>query len=97
MYLDHLLPNGDFHGEYRNCIKGKTIDTTQSGRWVLKDGKLTIIVGNDDGVPTLRMDIYTMQSLDDHIWKYRFDLTGFPYNAKRVDGGFKLPPCQLIS
>jgi hypothetical protein len=97
MYLDHLLPNGDFHGEYRNCVKGKTVDTTQSGRWMLKGDRLTIIIGNDDGMPTLRTDLYTMLSLEDRLWKYRFDPTAFLYSAKRVDGGFKLPPCQLVS
>ena len=59
MYLDHLLPNGDFHGEYRYCVKGKAFDSTQTGRWTLKGNRLTIMVGNADGHADIEARIST--------------------------------------
>ena len=31
MYLDHFLPNGEIHSQFRLCLKGQVRDSTEDG------------------------------------------------------------------
>ena len=31
MYLDHFLPNGEIHSQFRTCLKGQAHDSTEDG------------------------------------------------------------------
>ena len=42
MYIDRMRPDGSWRGEYRTCIKGKSSDQIQEGRWSLSGDTLAV-------------------------------------------------------
>lgn len=97
MYLDHLLPSGEFRGEYRTCRKGKAVDSTQQGWWEMKGDILSITILQVNGFSDPRVDTYKILSHSQNAQKYLYLPGRFEYNARRVDAKFKLPPCDLVS
>lgn len=97
MYIDRLRPNGDWRGEYRTCIKGKSQDTVQAGHWSLAGDTLSLSVETVNGIIVSRTDIYRMISHDAKTQKYVSLPSNFAYTPKRVPGSFKMPGCDLVS
>lgn len=97
MYLDHLLPSGEFRGEYRTCRKGKAVDSSQQGWWEMKGEILSITILQVNGFSNPRVDTYRILSHTPKTQRYVYLPGKFEYNARRVDAKFKLPPCDLVS
>ncbi len=59
MYLDHFLPNGELHSQFRACHNGKaTTNSTEDGSWSVAGNILTIHMEKHDGMPAPRVDVY---------------------------------------
>lgn len=97
MYIDRLSPNGDWRGEYRTCIKGKSRDSVQAGHWSLSGDMLSLSVETVDGIIASRTDMYRMVSHDAKTQKYVSLPSNFAYTPRRVPDSFKMPGCDLIS
>jgi len=97
MYLDKMLPNGEFRVHHRTCIKGKPFDQIATGRWSQSGNNFTIEIQTVNGQASPRTDMYRLVSLDAKSQRYVYLRTGFSYDAKRVPDSFKMPPCDLIS
>jgi hypothetical protein len=97
MYIDRLHPNGDWRGEYRTCIKGKSRDSIQTGHWSLSGDMLSLSVETVDGMIVSRTDIYRMLSHDAKTQKYVSLPMNFTYAPRRMPDSFKMPGCDLIS
>ena len=97
MYLDRMLPNGEFRVHHRTCIKGKAFDQIAAGRWSQSGNTFTIDIQTVNGEPSPRTDVYRLLSMDAKSQRYVYLRTNFAYDAKRVPSDFKMPPCDLIS
>lgn len=97
MYIDRLLANGDWRGEYRTCVKGKAEDMTQTGHWSLAGDMLSLDVETAGGVIVSRTDMYRMVSHDAKTQKYVSLPMNFTYTPRRVPDNFKMPGCDLVS
>jgi hypothetical protein len=97
MYIDRMRADGSWRGEYRACRHGKPFDQVQTGRWTLDGDQLLLHVETVDGVKAPRTDAYRMLAHDGRAQKYIALPSGFAYTPRRVDDGYQLPPCDLIS
>jgi hypothetical protein len=97
MWIAHMLPNGEFRAEFRACVKGKPLDQTNTGQWVLTGDTETISVITVDGLFSPRTDIYKILFQDGKKQTYRYVETGFVFNSRRVDDKFQMPSCESIS
>jgi len=97
MYLDHMLANGQIHSQFRTCLKGKADDSTEDGTWSVTGDILTIKVARHDGLAMPRTDTYRLTSVTARAFKDVYLPLNFPYDERRVDDGFKMPGCQLVS
>jgi len=97
MWLEQFLPNGDFRGHYRDCIKGKPADIYLTGQWSLSGDRETIEIATVNGVSQPRTDPYQLVSNDGRIWKYRYLPRDYIFTARRVDEKFQMPDCEAIS
>ncbi len=97
MYLDHMTADGRIHSDFRTCHKGKAVDETEDGNWAVADGILTITVLTHDGVFMPRIDTYKIVSFDGQLLREIYQRLNFAYQSKKVDAGFKMPPCDLTS
>jgi hypothetical protein len=97
MYLDRMFPDGTFRVHHRTCIKGKAFDQHAAGRWMKTAEGFTISIQTVNGEPNPRTDVYRLMSVDAHKQRYVYLPTNFAYEARRVPGDFKMPPCDLIS
>lgn len=98
MYIDRMLADGRWRGEYRTCIKGQAVDNqVQTGRWSLQDDILILQVDTVNGRPRPRTDAYKMLAHSDKAQKYLSLTYNFPYTPERVADDFKMPSCELTS
>jgi hypothetical protein len=97
MYIDRMRPDGRWRGEYRACLRGRPLDQVQTGRWTLDGDRLLLHVETVDGAPMPRTDVYRMLAHDGRSQKYAAQPSGFAYTPRRVDDGYKMPSCDLIS
>lgn len=97
MYIDRMRADGSWRGEYRACLRDKHVDQVQTGRWTLDGDRLLLHVDQVDGVHEPRDDLYRMVTHDTRAQKYIALSTGFAYTPRRVDDGYKMPSCDLIS
>ena len=97
MWLEQFLPNGEFRGAYRSCVKGKPLDMRQTGHWSLDGDRETIEILTVNGESHPRTDLYQLVSLEGPIWKYRSLPLGYVFTARRVDDNFELPSCEAVS
>lgn len=97
MWLEWFTADGNFHGLYRSCDRGKARDTTQAGRWSIQGDQETIQILTVNGMAASRTDPYKLVSYDGKKWVYRFLGNGFVFTAKRVDEKFEMPSCESIS
>jgi hypothetical protein len=97
MYLDHFLPGGQIHSQFRDCVKGKPVDSSEDGSWSVAGDMLTIRVAQHDGIPAPRTDTYRLTSVTARAFKDVYLPLNFPYDERRVDDKFEMPSCQLTS
>jgi hypothetical protein len=96
MYLDHMLPNGQIHSQFRTCHKGKAYDSTEDGAWSVAGNILTIRVTLHGGIPMPRTDTYRLVSVTAGQFKDVYLPLNFPYEERRVDDRFTMPGCELV-
>src|SRR5262249_19850638 len=97
MYIDHMLPNGEIHSNFRTCIKGKPQDDVEDGNWSVAGDILTISVISHNGQFAPRVDTYKIVSADGKSLREIFLRFNFAYTPKRVDAKFKMPSCEFVS
>ena len=97
MYIDRMRADGSWRGEYRTCVKGKTQDVVQEGRWALSGDILTLTVQIVDGNFLPRIDTYRMLQIGPTAQKYVELPMNFTYTPKRVADSFTMPRCDLVS
>lgn len=97
MYIDRMLADGQWRGEYRTCIKGKAHDQVQTGRWSLQGDILSLQVDTVNGQPMPRTDAYKMLAHSDKTQNYLSLSWNYPYTPVRVADGFEMPSCELVS
>jgi hypothetical protein len=97
MYLDHFLPNGEIHSQFRTCVKGKPTDSTEDGVWKVTGNTLVINVARHDGFPAPREDVYRLYLVTAQRFKETYLKLNFPFDERRVPEDFKMPSCELVS
>jgi len=97
MWVARMSANGEFHAQFRTCLKGQALDQFNSGNWTLAGDVETIVVSKINDDPVLRTDIYKILSHDAKTQTYRYLPTGFVYTSHRVADSFELPSCEAIS
>jgi hypothetical protein len=97
MYLDHFLPNGEIHSQFRTCVKGEAHDAAEDGTWKVTGNILTINVARHNGVPAPRQDVYRLDLVTPQRFKEVYLALNFPFDERRVAGDFKMPSCKLVS
>lgn len=97
MYIDRMLADGRWRGEYRTCIKGQASDQVQTGRWSLRGDILSLQVDTVNGRPMPHTDDYKMLAHDAKSQKYISLSWNYPYTPARVADGFEMPSCALTS
>lgn len=97
MWLAHMGGDGTFRAQFRACIRGKAVDSYQTGTWSLAGDIETIHLANVDGHPFVRVDVYRILKHSAQKQTYRYEATGFIYNSNRVGEKFEMPPCDLTS
>ena len=98
MYIDRMLADGRWRGEYRTCAQGKAIDDqVQTGRWSLQGDILSLQVETVNGRPMPRVDTYKMLAHSDKAQKYLSLSWNYPYTPTRVADNFEMPSCALTS
>jgi len=94
-YIDSYSADGTFHSEYRKCEKGQLIySQTQSGRWSVSNGVLTMNSQIVDGKPQRFDHSYTIESLTQNEFHARYHSPDYLFVEKRVPA-FEFPPCYL--
>ena len=97
MYIDRMRPDGSWRGEYRTCIKGKSSDQIQEGRWSLSGDTLILSVEFVDGRREPRVDNYKMLAHTATTQKYISLGFNFPYTPQKMAEDFQMPSCELTS
>lgn len=98
MYIDRMRPDGSWRGEYRTCIKGKSLDDqVQEGRWSLSGDTLILKVELVNGRREPRVDNYKMLAHTATTQKYISLGANFPYTPKKMADDFEMPSCELTS
>jgi hypothetical protein len=94
-YIDAYKADGTFNSEYRKCEKGKLVyQQTQSGKWSVADGVLTMHSDTINGKPERYDHFYTVESLTQNEFRVRFSMPDFLFVETRIPA-FEFPPCYL--
>ena len=96
LYIDRMRADGAFAVQFRTCRRGKARDLFQKGTWWFQDGTeyVQITLSNDRIV--LSETPYKILSRDGRHQTYS-EPSGFVFKSSRVDAGFVMPPCELVS
>jgi len=97
MYIDRMRADGSWRGEYRTCLKGKSSDQVQEGRWSLAGDMLILKVEMVDGHREGRTDNYKMLAHTATTPKYVSLGWNFPYTPQKMADDFQMPSCELTS
>lgn len=97
MYLDHFLPNGQIHSQFRTCVKGKAFDSSEDGVWKVTGNMLVIHVARHDGIAAPRTDVYRLDLVTPQRFKETYLALNFPFDERRVPDDYKMPSCELTS
>lgn len=97
MYLDHFLPNGEIHSQFRLCLKGQVRDSTEDGTWAVSGNILTIKVTRHNGQAAPREDVYRLDLVTPRRFKETYLALNFPFDERRVADDFQMPSCELVS
>ena len=94
-YIDYYHADGTFNSEYRKCDKGKlAYQQTQSGRWSVKNGVLTMSADTVNGKPDRFDHSYTIESLTQTEFRARYHNPDYLFVEARIPA-FEFPPCYL--
>jgi hypothetical protein len=94
-YIDAYHADGTFNSEYRKCEKGKLVyQQTQSGKWKVANGVLTMSADTVDGRPGRFDHSYTMESLTQTEFRARYHNPDYLFAETRIPA-FEFPPCYL--
>ena len=96
MWLAHVGADGAFAVQFRTCRKGKAGDLFQKGTWWFQDGTEYVQITLSDDRIVLRETPYKILSRDGRHQTYS-EPSGFIFRSSRVDAGFVMPPCELVS
>ena len=100
MWLAHVAADGAFAVQFRTCRKGqngnKARDLFQKGTWWFQDGTEYVQITLSDDRIVLRETPYKILSRDGRHQTYS-EPSGFVFRSSRVDAGFVMPPCELVS
>lgn len=96
MWLALASPDGDFEVQFRACRKGKPSDLFQKGKWWFQDGIETVQITWSNGQIVFNETPYTILSHDGNRQTYSMP-DGFVFRSSRVDAGFHMPECDLVS
>ena len=97
MYLDHFTADGRIHSRFRDCRKGKALESVEDGTWSISGNLLTIQVNFHNGALAPRTDVYTLDGVTAKGIRITYIPLKFPYDEHRVDDKFEMPGCQLVS
>ena len=97
MYLDHFLPNGEIHSQFRLCQKGQARDSTEDGTWAVSGNVLTIKVTRHNGQASPREDVYRLDLVTPQRFRETYLALNFPFDERRVADDFQMPSCELTS
>ena len=97
MYLDHFTADGRLHSKFRDCRGGKAYDSIEDGTWSVSGNLLTIQTNFHNGALMPRTDIYTLDAASQRGFHITYIPLKFPYDERRVDDKFEMPPCDLTS
>ncbi len=97
MYVDKFQADGRFHSDFRECQKGKAVDTNEDGTWSMTGDIITLQVQLHNGAFAPVTEVYRLVSATPQEFKDVYEPLNFPYDEHRVDAKFALPPCQLVS
>ena len=94
-YIDSYHADGTFNSEYRKCEKGKLIyQQTQSGRWSVANGVLTMNADNVNGMPDRFDHSYTIESLTQTEFHAHYHNPDYLFVETRIPA-FEFPACYL--
>jgi hypothetical protein len=97
MYIDRMLADGRWRGEYRTCVKGKPLDQVQTGHWSFQGDILSLRVDTVNGVLSPHTDAYRMLAHGAKTQNYISLNWNFPYTPQRMADDFQMPACDLVS
>ncbi len=97
MFIDTFNADGSFRNQHRWCRQGKASDLSETGRWRVVGNILNISIATVSGQPQPREDRYRINAVDGKTQDYTFLANSFNYKARKVDGKFPMPPCDLSS
>jgi hypothetical protein len=95
--IDTFNADGSFRNQHRWCRQGKASDLSETGRWRVVGNILNISIATVSGQPQPREDRYRINAVDGKTQDYTFLANSFNYKARKVDGKFPMPPCDLSS
>ena len=94
-YIDAYHADGTFNSEYRKCEKGKLIyQQTQSGKWSVANGTLTMNADMVNGLPDRFDHSYTIEMLTEREFHARYHNPDYLFKETRIPA-FEFPPCYL--
>ena len=94
-YIDYYHADGTFNSEYRKCEKGKvSYQQTQSGRWSIANGVLTMNADRVNGKPERFDHSYAIESLTQTEFRARYHNPDYLFVEMRIPA-FEFPPCYL--
>jgi hypothetical protein len=96
MWLAELGPGGDIAVQFRTCHKGKAADLFEKGIWWFEGDIETVRITQSNGQAGVRETPYRILSHDGTHQTYSMP-DGFVFRSARVDAGFKMPSCELVS
>ena len=97
MWVARMGAHGEFHAEFRTCVKGHSRDQTNAGHWTIAGDVVTVTIETVNDKPSPRTDEYKVTSHDAKSQTYTYLPTGFVYHSRRVPDSFQLPSCESIS
>src|SRR5262245_53089252 len=96
-YIDYFHSDGTFNSEYRKCEKGKLVyQQTQSGKWSVEKGILTMNSDYVNGKPDIFDHFYRIESVTDREVRARLFFPDYLFVETRIPA-FEFPPCYLGS
>jgi hypothetical protein len=96
-YIDYFHADGTFNSEYRKCEKGKLVyQQTQSGKWSVANGVLTMNSDYVNGKPDSFDHFYRIESVTALEVHARLFSPDYLFVETRIPA-FEFPPCYLGS
>ena len=94
-YIDYYHADGTFNSEYRKCENGKLVyQQTQSGKWSVKNGVLTMNADTVNGKADRFDHSYVIESLTEKEFRAQYHNPDYLFVETRIPA-FEFPPCYL--